>query len=134
MAFVQKQVDDFLGKGVTLPMNLVNGAWPLETGVTLIRESIKMILRWVYGTRFFLVEFGSKLEQLLEEPNDEVLRSIAYELIVDALSTWEKRVEVIEVAIERPDFHKLNLKLTYMIVASKKTDTFVFPFYSKITT
>lgn len=134
MAFVQKQVDDFLGKGVTLPINLVNGAWPLDTGVTLIRASIQMILRWVYGTRFFLVEFGSKLEQLLEEPNDEVLRSIAYELIVDALTTWEKRIEVIDVEIERPDFYKMDLKLTYRIVASKKTDTFVFPFYSKITT
>lgn len=134
MGFLISEIDNFLGKGVTLPITVVNGRWPIETGTALVRPSIEMILRWVVGTRFFLNEFGSKIEQLLEEPNDEVLRQVAYAIILDAIDTWEKRVELIEVDIERPDFYNLNVRVTYRIIANKKIDAFVFPFYSQITT
>ena len=133
MAFVRQQVNDFLGQGLTLPLRIENGRWPIDSGVKMIRESIKMILRWQIGTRPFLNEFGSNLERLLEEPNDDVLKQTIYAFTADALSKWEKRVEVLDCQIDRPEFNSVNCNITYKIITSQKTDTFVFPFYSQIT-
>lgn len=135
MGFVATETQNFLGNGITLPLRLENGKVPLDSGVQLIRSSIQMILAWQYGTRFFLNEFGSRVEELLEEPNDDILRTICFEFIVDALRTWEKRVEVLAADIIRPnDLGTVELSITYRIISSRKTDTFTFPFYSEITT
>lgn len=132
MAFVKKEVENFLGKGFTLPLRLENGSVPLDSGIQLIRSSIQMVLSWVVGTRFFLCEFGSRIDDLLEEPNDNVLKHIAYTFIVEALEKWEKRITITKVDIERPSFGKLSLRITYQIITSQKTDTYTFPFYSVI--
>ena len=132
MGFQVKEIDNFLGRGVTLPIEMSNGRWQIQTGISLIRPSIQMVLRWLVGTRFFLAEFGSKVEELLEEPNDDVLKQVAYAVIAEAIQNWEKRVELVDIEIIRPNFYSLDLKMTYRIIASKKIDSFVFPFYSQI--
>jgi len=135
MGFVASQVQDFLGRGITLPLRLENGKVPIDSGVQLIRSSIKMIIAWPFGTRFFLNEFGSKVEELVEEPNDDVLRNVAYEFIAESLARWEKRIELIDVSIDRPnDMGSLNLSIIYRIISSQKTDILTFPFYPEITT
>jgi phage baseplate assembly protein W len=134
MAFVQSEVEDFLGRGITLPLRLENGSIPLDSGPTLIKASIRMILAWAFGTRFFLAEFGSRVENLIEEPNDDVLLNIAHALVAEAIEKWEPRVEFIDVELERPDFNKLSLRIIYRVISSQQTDTFVYPFYPEITT
>lgn len=134
MGFITGKKEDFQGKGVTLPLVLENGGWPIQTGSTLIKESIRMILAWVIGTRPFLNEFGSRLDYLLEEPNDDVLREVAYELIAEAILTWEKRIELIDVEIDRPNAYSINFRLRYVIIKVQKEDTFIYPFYTKLTT
>lgn len=134
MAFLRKEVVNFLGNGITLPLNLKDGAAVLESGEHLIKASIRMILAWNFGTRFFLCEFGSRVEELLEEPNDDVLLHTARILIVEALEIWERRIEIIDVELERSEHHKLDLTIVYRIISSNKTDTFTFPFYKEIKT
>lgn len=134
MAFKAVQLDEYIGKGFTLPIKLTNGKVDLESGVKLIRASIITILSWPYGTRFFLNDFGSKVDELLEEPNDDVLFNIAHTMVVEALKKWEKRIEVLESQFSRDDYGKLTLKITYRIITSQKTDTLVFPFYKTINT
>ena len=134
MGFIRAEVEDFLGRGITLPLRLVNGSVPLDSGSDLIKSSIKMILLWLKGTRFFLAEFGSRVEELLEEPNDDVLKHLAYTMIADALNQWEKGIQLIDVEITRPDFAKLDVKIIYKIITSERVDSFTFPFYSIIKT
>lgn len=133
MAFKPSVVADYIGRGVTLPLTLVNGAPPLDTGVKLIRASIKMILTWVFGTRPFLTEFGSRIEELIEEPNDQVLKNVADTLIREALEIWEPRIDLLNTTISKTDLGKFTIEITYEIITSKQTDSFVFPFYSEIT-
>jgi phage baseplate assembly protein W len=134
MGFQAKQVDDFLGRGITLPLRLVNGSVPIDTGPELIKASIRFLLSWTYGTRFFLTEYGSRLEDLIEEPNDDVLNHLVYTMVADAISTWETRVKVLDVNLTRDDLGKTNIVVYYQIITSQKTDTLVFPFYNTITT
>jgi phage baseplate assembly protein W len=132
MPFQDKPLKDFIGSGISFPIQLNQGRAVLSSGFELIRSSIKMILGWPVGSRFYLAEFGSKLEELLEEPNDDILKQIIYTFVVDPITVWEKRVSLVDVSLEDVTSTKLNLRMTYRIVNSQTTDTFVFPFYRNI--
>lgn len=131
MPFITTQLENFIGRGITLPLKVQNGRVPIESGFPLVRASIINILSWKFGKRFFLNEYGSQLHQLLEEPNDVVLEEIINVFVVDAIKKWEPRVEKINSTLERTDT-KINLQITYRMLNTKTEDTFIFPFYSKI--
>jgi phage baseplate assembly protein W len=133
MGFKAAEVQDYVGRGITLPLKLSGGRAPLESGFELIRASIIMILAWPIFTRFFLTEFGSRVEELLEEPNDDVLLNVIETFVVDSLSMWETRVELLDVSVVRTD-RRINLELSYRVVATRKEDSFIFPFYTQINT
>lgn len=134
MGFKPAEVQDYIGRGITLPLNLVAGRAPLQSGFELLRASIIMVLAWPYATRFFLNEFGSRLEELIEEPNDNILLNLIHTFVVDSLRKWEPRVELIGLTLERNQDWSISLQLNYRVVVTGKEDTFVFPFYTQITT
>jgi hypothetical protein len=123
----------FLGQGIIFPITLNSLGRPdIETGIDLIRSSIKIILNWPYATRFFLNEFGCRIEELLEEPNDSIVKSLVKHFIVDSISNFEKRVELLEVSIVNPTSSSLDIKISYRILSSQQEDSFIFPFYKQI--
>lgn len=135
MAFQQGPIRNFIGQGLIFPIELENGRGKLFTGFDLLRSSIKVILSWPYNQRFLLGQFGSRLEDVLEEPNDDVLHNLVYTFVTDAIATWEKRIELVNVELIRNDQRassSLSLSLTYRIINSQIEDNFVFPFYRKI--
>lgn len=136
MPFEQGPVTNFIGQGLTFPIQLENGQGKIFSGFDLIRSSIRMILAWPMFERFLLGEFGSRVEDVLEESNDDILQNLVFSFITDAISSWEKRVELLGVEVERNENDPLNaslqISLTYRIVNSQLIDNFVFPFYRKI--
>lgn len=134
MPFQQKPVQDFIGSGIVFPIELSNGRAVIKTGFDLIRASIKNIVHWPEGQRFFLAEYGSRIERLLEEPNDAVLKQIIYSFIVDPINQWEPRIVLVDATIVDVDFSKVNISLRYRIINSQSEDSFIFPFYRQITT
>lgn len=83
----------------------------------VIWGSIINILHTPIGTRVRKPDFGSRLHDLLFEPNDELLVGLARIYIAEALAKWEPRIEVVEVEVYRDSFddHKLTCRLTYLI-------------------
>ncbi len=128
-------VDDrVVGKGITFPFELDNGAIKIDSGFTIIKRSIETILAWPYGFRFFLNEFGSRIDELLEDPNDDFQLSLVRFFIVEAISTWEKRIELLGQPIFTRDDSKLNLVINYRILSTGQEGSMVYPFYNDITT
>jgi uncharacterized protein len=134
MAWKQEELEVYIGKGITLPIRLVKGGVPVESGFDLIRNSIRMILAWTFGTRFFLNEFGSRVEELFEEPADQILTELVEHTAEEAINTWEKRVEVVQLVADLDPLvmGKINLTIMYRVRAIDRTDTFIYPFYSQI--
>ena len=93
MGFVTKELGDFLGKGITFPIKLTNGRAPLESGFELIKASIIMILSWEYGKRFFLSEFGSKLNQLIQQLNKVMIEDGKFQEITSKLAATIETLE-----------------------------------------
>lgn len=131
---MDNQINNFIGQGIIFPIELVNGATPLESGFELIRSSIITILTWRYGTRFFLGEFGSKLHLLLDEPNDQILQETIKAFVIDAITNWDSRIQLGDVVTVRDPSTSdtINMTVTYEILNTKLVDSFTFPFYSKI--
>lgn len=127
----QTQLQNFIGQGITLPLILVKGKPQLKSGFDLIKSSIITILSWRIFTRFFLKEFGSQIDQLLEEPNDQILEDTVRVFVIDAVQKWEPRITIIQTNLFRTDT-TMDLTITCQILNTKSEETFTFPFYKKI--
>ena len=123
----------FLGKGLNFPI-IINGSGraDLVEGKELLESSLRHILSWAIGTRYFLAEFGSNLEQLLQEPNDQISRALVKNYTTDVISQWDKRIDLLDVTILNKNDNSMNLFITYRIKQTKIEDSFIFPYYSQI--
>lgn len=132
MPFQTQPVKDFIGGGLIFPIQLINGRPPISYGFDIIRASIKTILAFQIGARYYLGEFGSRLDELIEEPNDEILQNLINTFVVDAVTQWEKRVATISTDVFKPDDVSISLNITYQVVNSQTVDNFIYPFYKNI--
>lgn len=71
--------------------------WKPKPLLDLIWSSIILILGTQIGTRVMLRTFGSRVPELVFEPNDEILDALARRYTIDAISEWEDRVSIQEV-------------------------------------
>jgi len=134
-------VMDFLGKGTRYPFRFdASGGIAVSDGGgpehPHIHESIWQILSTRPGERFYLPEFGSRLPELVFQPNDVIFRALARQFIVDAIKRWEKRVviEAVEFS-EDPSVTDQNvalIKLTYRIIRTQVRGNLVYPFVREV--
>ena len=135
MPFIDNILEDFIGSGVTYPIELDSrGCVSISTGFKLIESSIKICTAWPLGQRFFLAEFGSQITRILEEPNDTILKHLLSTFFKDAVEKWEKRVEEVIVTFQDLSYTKITVKVDYRVINTPRTETFIFPFYRNITT
>lgn len=128
------EVKKFIGSGITFPLQIKNGKVITKSDFTLIRSSIGIILNWHIGTRFYNERFGSRVWECLEEPNDNVVKSLLTFFIIETLNIWEKRIELRNNSIiyTKVNHDKINIKITYRLRNSNIEETFIYPFYKEI--
>jgi len=69
-----------------------------------IRSDLLVLLMTNPGERVMLPDFGTPLRSLVFEPNDSVIETQAREMIINSISTWEKRITVKNILVSsRPD-------------------------------
>ena len=76
------------------------GFWPRRNADAIRRSSIVNILCTIPGERVMEPEFGSRLQLLIFEPNDEILHQEIIEETKGALSRWDPFIDVRGVAPE----------------------------------
>lgn len=85
-------------RGVGFPIDKGSeGYFTRRNASSLRRSSIMMILATKPGERVMLPEFGSRLHELIFEPNDEILQRDLINETVGAISRWEPNVRVLAV-------------------------------------
>ena len=120
----------WIGKGIKVPdlFNKFSGGVNTNSGIDRIKQSIYYILTTVPGERFFLPDFGSKLNLLLFEPNDLIVRDLVQVYIKEALAKWEPRIQVLAVNCEEEFDNVLYVNINYIIKATNMRENYVFPF------
>lgn len=112
------------GKGIT---NVISGE-------EKINESIFSILSTRVGERFFMPEFGSRLHLVLFEQNKYIAQDLISIYIREALSNWEKRIVVEDVALGDgwEDSNVVPIHITYSLANSNVMGSYVYPFNRSI--
>jgi phage baseplate assembly protein W len=138
-------VEAFLGSGPAYPLVIENGAVKIVTGRELVSNDIYNLLSTNIGENFFLPERGCRLQELMFEPNDDVLIALATRFIFEAIDKWEKRVKFVNTEFEITDSDDSEttnsndednglvlITISFRILASNEVDSFIFPFYREI--
>ena len=133
---------DFLGKGIAFPLRFgettgaVIGSEGLPPEYAHIRESIRQILSTRPGERFFRPAFGSRLQELVFQQNDVVLKALLKQYVVDAIGRWERRVRITQVEFGHSpletDRNRFVIKITYQVIGSQVEGNLVYPFTKEV--
>jgi phage baseplate assembly protein W len=122
-----------LGRGISYPFSFASTGKAenidVTQGVAKINQSIMMILSTRVGERIMLPEYGSRLPELVFDPNDEILHAELQFYTADALSRWEKRITVTSVVtVDNSDASEVGIHIEYLINKLHVIGSFVYPF------
>jgi phage baseplate assembly protein W len=122
----------YLGTGMKNPVALIEGRAVITGGRELIEQSVLDILSTPIGTRLFNRPYGSRLHELLFEPNDEVLESLLETFVFEAVSKWETRAKL-EGRLEFASSEAaVEITMKFKILSSNEIFSFVYPFYREL--
>ncbi|MBC8064152.1 MAG: GPW/gp25 family protein [Chlorobia bacterium] len=127
------QTKNFLGSGWKFPPRLDNrGRIELVHEEQDVEEAIRMILLTHKGERPMRPEFGCEIHDLVFAPNDPATSGLARRFVIEALTMWEPRIDVLEVkTVPNPTTENvLMLNIQYQVIATNSQRNLVFPFYS----
>lgn len=129
---------DILGRGWAFPFSFsARGGTRKQMSVTpaeqveKVNMSIAVILGTKLGSRVIERDFGSDLRGLIFQNIEEATFARVRAAIVDALTRWEKRIELLEIQFDdslRKD-GILNVMIHYRIISSQVEGNYVHPFY-----
>lgn len=125
-------VEQWLGAGPRFPVlpDAATGRIPLVRGDELVRQSIETILDTEPGERIMLPTFGCGLRRYLMAPNVTATRTAIAEDIRAALTRWEPRIQVTNVAVTAgEDAALVWIEISFVRVADQRPDNLVYPFY-----
>ncbi|WP_405700292.1 GPW/gp25 family protein [Streptomyces sp. NBC_00069] len=124
-----------LGTGVRFPFRPGNGnggggglGW--VAGAAAVRQSVETILDTEPGERIMRPTFGCGLRRHLMAPNTPATRTAIAAEIAEALTAWEPRIRVTEVAVtpgEEPTL--VWIGIAYVHLLDLRPANLVYPFY-----
>lgn len=122
----------FLGVGWKFPLQVTpQGKIARARHEQRIEESIYLILSTAKGERVMMPDFGCGIHELVFAPNNAMTPTLVVQAVRRALTAYEPRIDVLEVAAETaPDAPNLLLiRINYRIRANNALGNLVYPFY-----
>lgn len=129
---------DFLGKGLKYPFQFqsVSGGTEVSAVTSREHEHIKQSILQILGTRpgerLMNPEFGSRLNDLVFEQNDEVLKGLIRHYVIEAINRWEKRVKITGFSFDDSDqsidSNLLRVRIEYRVIQNQVEGNLVYSF------
>lgn len=121
---------DLQGRGLAVPARLGVTGLAVTTGAARVEESIRVILGTQHGERVMRPTFGSNLRSLVFAPNNGATANLARFHVEEALTRWEPRIELVDVAVDNDHAGgRLVIAITYRLRATRDVHDMVYPFY-----
>lgn len=122
----------FLGIGWKFPLQVTpGGAIATSSEEQKIEESVLLILSTAPGERLMLPNFGCGIHNLVFAPNDSGTVTRVVDLVRRALTTYEPRIDVVDVTAE-VSFEQSNvllIRVGYRILDNNTMTNIVYPFF-----
>ena len=126
------QTREFLGVGWKFPLQVTAGGKIADARYEQrVEESIYLILSTAKGERVMLPDFGCGIHDLVFAPNEPRTVARAVQAVREALTRYERRIDVLSVDAEAAadPGNLLLLRITYRIRANNAMGNLVYPFY-----
>jgi phage baseplate assembly protein W len=123
---------NFLGIGWKFPLQVTAGGKIADARYEQrVEESIYLILSTAKGERVMLPDFGCGIHDLVFAPNDPRTVARAVQSVREALTRYERRIDVLSVDAEAAvdPGNLLLIRITYRIRANNAMGNLVYPFY-----
>jgi phage baseplate assembly protein W len=121
----------FLGRGFAFPLRVgPNGGIAMASEEQLVQQSIWLILATSKGELQRNPTFGCGIHDYVFSDNTPPNRAQIAHQVRDALLRWERRIELIDIAVtdgEAPN--QLLIAIDYRLRATHAFGNLVFPFY-----
>lgn len=75
------------------------GIMPTQEGLNQIKSDLLVLLLTNPGSRVMLPEFGTPLNSLIFQPNDDQTAEAAREMIINSINRWEPRLTIEELEV-----------------------------------
>lgn len=123
----------YLGTAFTYPFQPDEKAQiDKSSDVDAIKNSMYVILTTPLGTYWYIEDFGSNLQKLKFEQNDQVLESLLRFHVVEALTKWEKRAKILDVSFQDVNEAQKNIIITFEYKKRNEIDSYIYPFYKEL--
>jgi uncharacterized protein len=111
-------------RGFAFPVRIDDrtGGLRLQAGDDKLRDNIVQILLTTVGERLMERDYGTGIRQLLHDPNDDALHSIAKYQIAKAVGRLEPRVLVQDITIET-EAEQLLITVAYIVRRTRRAHT-----------
>jgi phage baseplate assembly protein W len=125
-----KKFDDY-AVGITLPIQIGNTAFNQSFKTAEQASSnIKNLLLTKRGERIMQPEFGSGLQELLFDFNDDELAGKIEETINNAISTWLPYITVQQIDVEATNYDKdtntVKISIQFSVLGNANLNTVTF--------
>jgi phage baseplate assembly protein W len=121
---------DFLGVGWAFPIRVSpKGGLSFVAGADDIRQAIWLILSTAVGERVMLPRFGCGIHDYVFTPNSPTMHGNIAHQVRRALTQFEPRVDVQEVAVQAGEENVMLIRIDYRIRSTNAFHNLVFPFY-----
>jgi phage baseplate assembly protein W len=123
---------EFLGCGWRFPVELDSvGKLLYEKEEAKIEQSILIILGTAQGERVMRPNFGSRLRELVFAPLNSTTTALASHYVVEALTKWEPRIDVLNVRAQPRGALEgvLDINIEYRVRGTNSEFNLVYPFY-----
>ena len=132
MTSAQPVTRAFLGVGWKFPLQVTpGGAIARSQYEQRVEESIYLILSTAKGERVMLSDFGCGIHDLVFGINDARTRSAVVQQVREALTNYERRIDVLDISADSSDDQPnlLLIRINYRIRANNAIGNLVYPFY-----
>lgn len=121
----------FLGVGWKFPLQVTsNGKIARAQYEQRVEESIYLILSTAKGERVMRPDFGCGIHDLVFGINDPRTRSAVVQQVRQALTTYERRIDVLDInADDSGQPNLLLIRINYRVRANNAIGNLVYPFY-----
>lgn len=123
--------DDILGAGWSFPLALHDAQVLMAGQEESVRQAIWLILATAPGERVMRPDFGCGLHELVFALDSADTLAHAAELVRDALTRWEPRIDLLDVAASTDEAEPalLLIEIDYRVRSTNNRFNLVYPFY-----
>ena len=123
----------FLGRGFGFPLRVgPRGGLPWVEDAAAVERGIWIVLSVARGEMPMQPRFGCGIQELVFADNTAASRAVVAQLVTEALSEWEPRIDLVDVRVrEGEEPTTMAIEIDYRIRANNAFFNLVYPFYPR---